>query len=386
MRFVFFGLLVFSVLLACAPAQARKLPRLSALKQAKLQQKILPLANVHVKVPRYSIPSPIQKLAHAPKLVPAPDAPIRASVLPLRETIQPMYGEEPFTASSFVIEEEFEGKKHLWGVTAAHIATILNAYPAVMIDNGNISLPIEFVANGSAGMADLALFPLDDMKGIITPLKLAQQTPKPGEQTYSFGFFNNSFYLVPNRTVQEITPNRIITSLEFDTQARGGACGGPVLNANGEVTGVHIGSSDSKQISFVVPAAEIVRLLHAYRNNGSAQKMIVFNGKQLFPININEHIEKIYTKTNNQFTEEFAAYHREKEIDYNHLETLVQNQNPDQLQIFITHKPFAANGEEDASYVIRVTYDLHHDRVSYDQVPTGPDDYTKPRTRRGQDR
>lgn len=352
-------------------AQAWKPPHFSKIKQAKMRQISACKPNINtiktkIQNPNLQIPRSIQALANPIRLVPAADAPIRASVLPLQEIWPTMYNEPPFTASSFVIEEEFEGQKHLWGVTAAHIAELLGTSSAVLL-NG-IPFPVRFTAQGTSGMTDLALFPLDDMAGLFIPLKLAEDMPKVGEKTFSFGFFDEGFYLVPNRTVKEKTPNRMITSLEFQTTARGGACGGPVLNARGEVTGVHIGSSDSKQISFVVPAAEIKRLLHAYRHQGKALKTLVFNGVEIGPININEHIEEVYSITGGQATQEFTARHREKEIDYGHLETLVQSADPDQVQFFITHKPFS-DADQDALYGIRLTYDLRSHQITRAQIP-----------------
>lgn len=208
-----FYLLIFPLLALSAvsvQAQKFKLPRVSS--TVKSASRSLPRTNISVpkvtaavRRAQLSLPTAIKKLAlHSPNMVPALNAPIRASVWPLQEQVENMFGEPPLTASSFVIEEEFEGEKHLWGVTAAHIAMLMRGAPAVLLEGHMLSYPIEFSAMGSAGMADLALFPIDDMQEIVTPLKLSAEPLLPGEQTFSFGFFDNGFYLVPNRTVKEI--------------------------------------------------------------------------------------------------------------------------------------------------------------------------------------
>ncbi len=324
-----------------------------------------------IKIPRIpnplgkpALPPTIHQLAQLPpitrKVTAVPDyAPIRTAVLPLRETVSDLPGlADPFTASSFVIEEEFEGKKYLWGVTAAHIAHIMRGYPAFWMEN-YLPIDIEFSALGNAGMDDVALFPIpENMANHISPLKLAETRPAVGEKTYSFGFFNDDFYLVPNRKIQEVTPNRLITSLEFDTTNRGGACGGPILNAQGEVVGVHIGSSDSQHISFVVPADAIKRLLQAYRQGGKNLQQLQFNGLPVAQININESIYRIRTVTGGYITGDFLAYHQEKDIDYNHLEKIVQDTAPDKLQIFIVHKPFAWTGTDRHEFFFQITYNF----------------------------
>ncbi len=319
------------------------------------------------------LPPKIAELTQrAPQMVPDLNAPIRQSVLPIQEGLPSVFGEKPFIASAFIIEEEFEGQKHLWGVTAAHIAALINPQPVILLENQSLPFPIEFVAMGSSGMADLALFPAEEIKELVTPLKLAKNTPRVNEKTFSFGFFDNNFFLVPNRTVLENTPNRMVTSLNFQTKERAGACGGPVLNKDGEVTGVHVGSSDSKGTSFVVPASEITRLLKAYRNNGKDLKPLVFNGTKIGYININENIEKVRAFTGGHASGEFTALHKEKEIDYAHLETLLLKRNPDELHIFISHKPFSLNGEDSSLFFIRLTYDVKRGKVSYDAVDAIP--------------
>lgn len=360
-------LLPLAILCICitGPAEARpRLPRLpSNLVNA---QKIIK----NIKIPQIlsvrpnTLPPLIRHLAHTPEIAVKEtaldlQAPIRATVLPLRETVSEFTGlAEPFTATSFVIEEEFEGKKQLWGVTAAHIARIMSAYPAVWLED-YAPFPVEFAAIGNAGMLDLALFQLpEEWPRSIPALKLAEQTPKPGEKTYSFGFFNDDFFLVPNREIKEVTPTRLITSLEIETSHRGGACGSPILNTQGEVVGVHIGSSDSKQISFAVPAAEIKRMLQAYHNKGQSLQPLLFNGKKIGDLNVNESISRVLTVTDGYTTGDFVTYHYEKDVDYAHLETLSPDADPDEVHIIISHQMFSYTDKTDKDFFIQLIHNV----------------------------
>lgn len=310
-----------------------------------------------------ALPPIISKMAQLPELKPHMesvyfDAPIRASVLPLKAEADFFGIQKGMTGSSFVIEEEWEGKKQLWGVTAAHIAHLLEPFPALWLQD-QMLWPIDFVALGNDGMADVALFPLPgDWPGDVMPLKLAEKDPELGEKTYSFGFFNNDFYLVPNREIKEITPNRLVTSLEFTTIHRGGACGGPLLNRQGEVVGIHVGSSDAKEVSFAVPVREVRRLLHAYRNKGRSTQTLMFNGASIGELNINESILRVRILTNGRITKDFAALHQEKEIDYAHLETLFPGEQPEEVQIIVNHKPFSANEKTRQEFFFRFSYNF----------------------------
>lgn len=363
-----------------ASVQARRLPRgvSSILRNVRqLPQTVKPNTlrlsrQAEQAALRARLPSTIYRMALPSKRIPAHNAPIRRNILPIRETVSDLMGlAEPFTATSFIIEEEFEGKKYLWGITAAHIAHLMSAFPAVWIDE--IPFPVEFAALGNADMADIALFQASDLEpGEVMPLKLAEESPLPGEKTFSFGFFNDGFYLVPDREIKEVTPNRLITSLEFDTANRGGACGGPILNKHGEVVGVHVGSSDSKKISFAVPVSEIKRLLQAYRNNGKNFQKLMFNGLEIGQLNINESIARIRTVTDGYITGDFVAHHNEKDIDYAHLERLSPDNNPEEIQIFISHKAFSFKGKDRQTFFFRLTYNPATQKTTRTIIPSLP--------------
>lgn len=368
---------VFVLLTSAARADAQRfrgkpLPSMSPSALIKqVNASVLAAARMRV------LPPVIGKMANLPDLKPqmAPvhfNAPIRQSVLPLKAEADFFGIQKGLTASSFVIEEEFEGKKYLWGVTAAHIAELLYPFPAVWM-GGQELWPVGFAAQGNEGMTDLALFPLPDCwPNPVTPLKLAAKKPALGEKTYSFGFFDNDFYLVPDREIKEITPNRLVTSMEFTTIHRGGACGGPLLNEQGEVVGVHIGSSDSNQISFAVPADEIKRLLKAYRNHGQSSQTLAFNGAEIGKLNINESILRVRILTNGRITQNFAALHQEKEIDHAHLETLFPDAHPDEVQVIVNHKPFSPEEKNQQEFFFRLSYNFTTRTASYKMLTEKP--------------
>lgn len=383
-----FLLSVLIVGMLTGQADARLPKSLSSVGKTEKIARGIKIPNIKIPAVKPKLPPAIYKMAKLPvsvqKVTAVPSlAPIHKAVLSLRETEIEFYDiPKAFTASSFIIEEEFNGQKFLWGITAAHVAYIQNGFPAMWLDDF-VPYPIDFTILGNPDMIDVAAFPLppDLSPDLLTPLKLADNMPQVGEKTYSFGFFNEGFFLVPNREIKEVTPNRLITSLEFDTPKRAGACGGPVLNAQGEVVGVHIGSSDSRQISFVLPATQIKRLLNAYRNNGQDLQPLLFNGTQLGKININENIVMVRTLTNGEITEEFVAKHQEKEIDYAHLETLPVEKTPDEIQLFIQHKPFAFTGPDRKDFVFQITHNFITGKTTtqpLNYIDTPPDFFTIP--------
>ena len=245
-----------------------------------------------------------------------------------------MYGGTPFSASAFVIEEEYGGEKFLWGVTSAHILNIMGQEFYVHLPGFPFPWKTKVVFMGDPGMADVAIFPIpQEYSDWLKPIPLATKEPEIGEALRSFGYFNGGFNVVRNRIVKEVTKGRIITSLEFNTKERGGACGGPLLNSYNELVGIHCGTSDSRQVSFVVPVWQLKDLLTAYRNNGISMQKLKFKNHEIGEININQYISTIRVFSDNVQIDEFNTFHQAKKIDYDRLEDLVFAEGADRIEL-----------------------------------------------------
>lgn len=190
----------------------------------------------------------------------------------------------PAPATGFVIEERFNGKSFLWGVTAAHL---IDAYEApfmmFMIDGQPMGFNAATVVKGHRDGADIALLLLPPQAAEwVKPLSISRKTPKTGEKTFSIGYAAGVFKQVQNRELLETNPFRLVTSYEMRHTPRRGYCGSPLLNAQNEVIGVHCGSdlqehhaawrSDFKKlkmpapdVSLAVPVQHISDLLAQYR-------------------------------------------------------------------------------------------------------------------------
>ncbi len=247
---------------------------------------------------------------------------------------------EPFFSSSFFVREVYQGKPYIWGVTAAHISENLgskNAQVSIFLDEQlNYSSEVEFVQKGNTGFADVAIFRVDeDCLRDIQPLPLAADLPKPGEVLRSYGYFENEFHITPGRVVQEVSPSRIVTSFEFGDASPAGSCGGPVLNSNNEVIGIHCGSARKQNKSFVIPAQHIRNVISAYHNNGIHETPLLLNGQEIGTIGIDEYIYAMSAIKNNIPINVFHSHHHELKVDYAHLENMISLQGMDQLEIFL---------------------------------------------------
>lgn len=276
---------------------------------------------------------------------------------------------ENVTATSFIVEETYQGKKYWWGVTAAHYHFVK---PALQHPAYHWPLRVTFQAQGNEGMTDIVLFPLSPDTKEITPLKLATKPVQLGEKLHSVGFFSREFRLEEGRQVQEVTPQRILTSLPPQPGInRVGACGGPVLNAQEEVVGVHVGSTSSGNIGFVVPAAHLQRLLTAY-HEGSAPQPLIFNGKELGSIQVNDCILRICVARGQDILSTHIPYHKETYLDYAHLEEAVnledaKYKDADRILFIIQRMPFSSKNKDKKTHTFKLTYNLKNGQTSWEQ-------------------
>ena len=115
--------------------------------------------------------------------------------------------------TAFAIEETYQGKKYVWGVTATHY---LFQKPVVKLPPNYRVIRVPFVVQGSPSRNDIALFPIPPkFAKQLVPLKLAAQDAQLNEELSSVGYWKHKIHVDPVRTVQEVAPSRIVTSLDI---------------------------------------------------------------------------------------------------------------------------------------------------------------------------
>lgn len=277
------------------------------------------------------------------------------ALIPLRERHPRMrYFRVPGTA--FMIEETYQGKKQLWGVAATHYGYEKPAIPATRFSYA----PLTFSAQGNEGANDVSLFSIpEELTDVFKPLKLAPHAPQVGEELYSLSFFDKQFQYTPNRTVLEVTPQRIIVSGQIDREiCREGECGSPLINQKGEVVGMIVGVSYSKQIGYALPVENIHDILTALHRQGRLYKPVLINGREITKLNINEAITQV-TITQQDYTRSTRfVYHNEKDLDLAHLETFMDFSQATEITLVIEKAPFSLEQTDQQRHVRHVVYDL----------------------------
>ena len=249
----------------------------------------------------------------------APPQPWQHSVFYIKPSWQ-----MPVAASGFVFQTVYEGKKEIFGLISAHI-TPLTLKPGEMFDvafyNGKKPLVVQaqLVLRGSAMRLDAALIKFKEtpeFAAFVKPLVLNERKVLPWATLSSVGYARKEPAYAPDRKVRVLNPTLITTTYTLQRHQRAGFCGSPLLNAQGEVVGLHCGSLTeeawqnqpailpkgqtiwpiryhNQRVSLAVPSLLLGDLVRAYHQGGSFKRAVLWDSIPVAEVDINEHIESV---------------------------------------------------------------------------------------------
>lgn len=198
-------------------------------------------------------------------------------------------------ATAFIFKTTYNGKEEVWGATAAHIAKGMGKKLTLIFYNGDtkIIVPAEVVQYGPNMISDLALLKLPEkLPAEIVPLPLAQIPSTRGEAFISGGYSGHHFVYTGKQHLQKDNSRFLRTDFSVPLKHRAGLCGAPLLNAQGEVTGIHCGSVWGGDIAYAANTGVLDYLLKA-QHEGSADIPLVAGPLRLGFLKTTEHIHSV---------------------------------------------------------------------------------------------
>lgn len=247
--------------------------------------------------------------------------------------------------SGTLVEVMYKGQREVYGVVSAHAlsrrAADYSLQRHLMVDvfiGGKfVSVPVEIVQVGTPSLIDLALvkFPAE-VEAQLRPLKISNRLPQYNEDLISQGFASQRVHYVPARSFLRANPFSLQTTMPLAREVRAGFCGSPLVNQQGDLVGVHVGSSYGRydelgDKGFAIPALWINRLVEAYHQGASGVIPIEVDGHTVAILGINDYITEVALF--NQAGKKVFTHNFENKFSYSKLQELIQIFSPAAIEL-----------------------------------------------------
>ncbi len=234
--------------------------------------------------------------------------------------------QDAMTLSGTLVKTSYNGQEEIYGVVPMHVlrnedhvpGTLSYKFTAGVFTDTTVKfIPAWVVQLSSSKTGDVALvkFRKEDEK-LLSPLALNMQEPTFPQQAYAQGFARNllarqTFQLIGTTTTGLLTA-QIPAAYEGD---RAGFCGSPVVNEQGTLNGIHVGSRyacadpateaffnafrlnapnvPEGDIGYVTPASFVQNLVTAYHEPNAKPIVVRLAGHEIARLAINEYVSRI---------------------------------------------------------------------------------------------
>jgi len=172
-----------------------------------------------------------------------------------------------------------------------------NFYVNIVKEGKTQRVPVEVVQVSPSSMLDISLvkFAAEDEKFLV-PLEISDAPFEMGEELYSYGFAaGKETFITRSVNAQSLLSVRTNQAIEG---CRSGFCGSPLLDAQGRVKAIHVGTvekmGDIPDVSYGAHARFINLLIDAYHNKGLAHYNLILNDQRMAVINVDEYVSAYY--------------------------------------------------------------------------------------------
>lgn len=208
--------------------------------------------------------------------------------------------------SGAVFQTVYNGRREVYGVVASHALEsgqfVLGKTFTADIYEGEgrfRSVPVQVVQVSAPSMLDVSLVkfrPEDEI--LFRPLTISPAPFLEGNTAVSFGFADRKLVEIDERTFRSATPLCRRTTMPYPRADRMGLCGSALVNEQGELIGIHTGStygktSEQDDVGHATNASLLNVLVEAYHNDGQATFPLILNQQKVLDMRVDEYISYI---------------------------------------------------------------------------------------------
>lgn len=229
---------------------------------------------------------------------------------------------------------------HALAETATELSLKRHFLAEIYVDGHFVAVPAEIVVLSAPMMLDVSLVKLQltpFQKEFLRPFSLSAQPPSPNDLLASHGFVREQATHVPNRYMMSQSNVSLRTMMPYP-QERKGLCGGPLVNAQNELVGIHVGSTanttNGGDVGFATPVSYLKLLVQAYQQGHSVTYPIMFQGQKIVDLALEEYISQI--RFFDRKGQEIMKSQVENKFSYSKFTALMERLSPRKLEITIS--------------------------------------------------
>ena len=229
------------------------------------------------------------------------DSPFLRGILQVRETTSGPTN--LFSGTAF--QTEYNGKKEVYVAIAAHAIRAesyqlhRNFTADIYIGNGQYkSVPVQIVQESAPSMLDVAIGKVLEGEEELTPFSISHLDFTYGDKAVSYGFTGRKLVIIPNRMFTSQTPLCRRTTMPYPRNDRMGFCGSALVDENGDLLGIHTGSTygrygEQDDIGHATNARLLEVLVDAYHHNGESTFPLILGGQKVLDMPVQGYVSFI---------------------------------------------------------------------------------------------
>lgn len=247
--------------------------------------------------------------------------------------------------SGTVFQTTYNGVPETYVAVAAHALEsgrfVLgkNFTADIYVGNGQYkSVPVEIIQVSAPSMLDVAVGKVLEGAEELRPFTISRRLFSYGNKAVSYGFAGQKLVVVPDRVYTSDTPLCIRTTMPYPRADRMGLCGSALLDEEGDLLGIHTGSTYGKygevdDVGHATNAALLEVLVRAAHNNGEGTFPLFLGGQKVLDMPVQGYIS--YVRLLDENGKQLWQRGFESKFGYDQVNKMIEKFSPRYIELTV---------------------------------------------------